>query len=118
MANPFVHVELNTDDPAKARAFYAKVFRWQLEDVPMPGGPYTMVKVGDGTGGGILKKPMPSAPTAWLPYVQVDDLAKTIAAAREHGAQIVLEKTEVPGMGVYGIFVDPTGAALGVWERR
>ena len=22
----------------------------------------------------------------------------------------------IPGMGAFGIFVDPTGAALGVWE--
>jgi predicted enzyme related to lactoylglutathione lyase len=26
MANPFVHVELNTTDPAKAKAFYGKLF--------------------------------------------------------------------------------------------
>ena len=43
MANPFVHVELHTNDPAKAKAFYSKLFGWKLEDVPMPGGSaYTM----------------------------------------------------------------------------
>jgi predicted enzyme related to lactoylglutathione lyase len=55
VANPFVHVELNTPDPQKAKSFYAKLFQWQLEDVPnpaAPGGDYTMVKVGTGTGDG------------------------------------------------------------------
>ena len=33
MANPFVHVELNTPDPEKAKAFYSKLFQWQLEEV-------------------------------------------------------------------------------------
>ena len=59
MANPFVHVELNTPDPEKAKTFYSKLFQWQLEDMANPGvpdGTYTMVKVGDGTGGGIMKQ--------------------------------------------------------------
>ena len=43
MANPFVHVELNSTDVAKAKAFYSKLFDWKLEDVPMDGGDnYTM----------------------------------------------------------------------------
>ena len=41
MGNPFVHVELNTTDVAKAKAFYGKLFDWKLEDAPMAGGPPT-----------------------------------------------------------------------------
>ena len=37
MANPFVHVELHTNDLAKAKAFYSKLFGWKLQDMPMPG---------------------------------------------------------------------------------
>lgn len=28
MANPFVHVELNTTDPDQAKAFYRRLFDW------------------------------------------------------------------------------------------
>ena len=35
---------------------------------------YTMIKVGQGTGGGLMKQLMPNAASAWLPYVQVDDI--------------------------------------------
>ena len=35
MSNAFVHVELNTTDVDKAKAFYGKLFAWTLEDVPM-----------------------------------------------------------------------------------
>src|SRR5207302_321636 len=54
MANPFVHVELHTKDLAKAKTFYGQLFGWQLQDTPMPGGggAYTMIGVGEGTGGG------------------------------------------------------------------
>ena len=34
MAHPFVRVELNTSDVAKANEFYQKLFEWKLQDVP------------------------------------------------------------------------------------
>jgi len=33
---------------------------------------YTMIDVGEGTGGGMMKHPMAGAPSAWLAYVSVD----------------------------------------------
>jgi predicted enzyme related to lactoylglutathione lyase len=36
MANPFVHVELNTTDLAKAKGFYGKMFGWKLETFRCP----------------------------------------------------------------------------------
>ena len=74
MANPFVHVELNTTDLDKAKGFYGQLFAWELEDVPMGGESYTLIKVGQGTGGGMMKHPVPGAPSAWLAYVLVDDI--------------------------------------------
>jgi predicted enzyme related to lactoylglutathione lyase len=61
MANPFVHVELNSTDVGKSKAFYGNLFGWKLEDIPneAAGGTYTMIGVGDGTGGGMMKSPMP-----------------------------------------------------------
>ena len=68
MGNPFVHVELNTTDPARAKAFYGKLFDWKLEDVPMADGTtYTMVQPGEGTGGGLLKHPMRGRRRSGLP---------------------------------------------------
>lgn len=117
MPNPFVHVELNTDDTGKAKQFYSQIFNWQLDEMPMPNGSYTFIKAGDGTGGGIFKKPMPEAPNMWLPYVQVDDVAGTLDKARKLGAKVVVEKTPIPEMGAFGIFIDPSGAVLGLWEN-
>ena len=57
MANPFVHIELMSTDVGKAKAFYGKLFDWKLEDMPMPDMTYTMIKVGEGTGGGDHEKP-------------------------------------------------------------
>jgi predicted enzyme related to lactoylglutathione lyase len=117
MANPFVHVELNTTDLAKAKAFYGKLFEWQLEDVDMgPGGTYTLIKVGEGTGGGMMKHPMPGAPSAWLAYVLVDDIAAATKKAKSLGATIAKDVTEIPEVGSFSVIVDPTGAALALWK--
>jgi predicted enzyme related to lactoylglutathione lyase len=119
MANPFVHVELNTTDAAKAKAFYGSLFDWKLEDVQMgPGGTYTMIQVGEGTGGGLMQHPMPGAPSTWLAYVLVDDVAAATKKARALGATVAKDVTEIPGAGWFSIIVDPTGAALGLWKSK
>lgn len=116
MANPFVHIELNTDDVAKAKKFYLKLFDWKLSTMSLG---YTGIDVGHliygGAGGGMQKKPMPDAPTMWLPYVQVDDVKKTVAKARKLGAAVQVDYMEIGDMGAIGVFTDPSGAALGVW---
>jgi predicted enzyme related to lactoylglutathione lyase len=117
MANPFVHVELNTTDPEKAKAFYGKLFTWQLEDMQMgPGAVYTLIQPGEGTGGGLMKHPVPGAPSAWLAYVNVDDVKASTEKARALGATVLKDVTEVPGMGWFSVILDPTGAALGLWQ--
>lgn len=116
MANPFVHVELNTTDAGKAKAFYGKLFDWKMEDMDMgPAGTYTMINPGEGTGGGLWKNPMPGG-SAWLAYAIVDDVKAATAKAKSLGASVMKDTTEVPGMGWYSIITDPTGAHLGLWQ--
>src|SRR5665213_2520041 len=80
MANPFVHVELNSNDVKKARPFYAALFGWELSDMEM----------GDaGTGGGMMQHPMPGAPSVWVPYVSVDDLAASTEKAKTLGGSVI-----------------------------
>ncbi len=104
MPNPFCHIELNTTDVNKAKAFYTKLFDWQLEDVM--DGAYTMIKVGKGTGGGLMKNPMPGVPSFWLAYVEVDDIEASTKKAASLGAKVVRDVQ------------DPTGAALGLWKPK
>ena len=119
MPNSFVHLELNSTDVAKAKAFYEKLFDWNLaKEFPMPdGSAYTMIAVpGDGPGGGMLKNPMPGVPSFWLAYVSVDDVAAATKKAASLGAKVIRDVTPVEGMGKFSIIQDPTGAGLGLWE--
>ena len=119
MANPFVHVELQTNDVAQAKQFYSKLFGWKLEDVPMPGGgSYTLIDVGGGTGGGMMQSPMPGVPPHWLAYVGVDDVQASTKKAKELGAKVLVEATEVGSYGTMSVVTDPTGAALAMWQPK
>jgi uncharacterized protein len=118
MANPFVHIELMATDVGKAKAFYGKLFDWDLEDMPMADMTYTMIKVGEGTGGGMFKNPMPNAPSTWVPYVDVDDLTAATAKAKSLGATVHKENVAVGDHGIFSIISDPTGALLGLWQQK
>ena len=120
MPNPFVHVELNTPDPVRAKAFYAKLFQWQLEDAPGTAashGGYTMIKVGQGTGGGMMKQ-VPGGPSGWVAYVEVDDIRAATDKAKSLGGKVMKDVTEVTGMGWFSFIQDPTGAVLGLWKTK
>jgi hypothetical protein len=108
-------VELSTSDLAKAKAFYGALFDWKLEDVPMGPESYTTIDVGEGTGGGMMRNPVPGAPSAWLAYVAVANVADATKKAASLGATVVKDVTEIPGYGSFSVIADPTGAMLGLW---
>lgn len=118
MPNPFIHVELSSTDPEKAKDFYGKLFDWKLEDMPMPQGTYTMIDVGTGTGAGIMKQLMPDEGSSWLAYVEVDDIGAATKKAESLGAKVMKANVEVPNMGWLSIIIDPTGAMLGLWQTK
>ena len=116
MANSFIHTELQTQDLDKSKKFYTAMFDWKLEEIP--GMDYTIINVGEGVGGGMMKKPMPNIPDNWLPYILVDDVAASTKKAQSLGATIAKDVTEVPGMGWFSVIIDPTGAAFGLWQAK
>jgi predicted enzyme related to lactoylglutathione lyase len=119
MANPFVHAELSTTDLKKAKTFYGKLFDWKFDEMDGTDGmKYTTIGVGEGTGGGMMQQKIPGAPSAWMPYVLVDDIQTATKKAKSLGAAVFRDVTEVSGMGWFSILKDPTGAILGLWQTK
>src|ERR1700739_3085808 len=119
MANPFVHVALATTDVDQAKSFYRSLFDWQLQDMDMGGGmSYTMIGVGEGTGGGMMKHPVPGAPSGWLAYVLVDNVTAATGKAKSLRATGKRAVPEVPNAGSFSVIVAPTGAMLGLWQPK
>src|SRR2546429_9941907 len=104
MANPFVHVELATTDLDKAKSFYRSLFDWQLQDMDMGGGmSYTMIGVGEGTGGGMMKDPMPGAPPGGVAYVLVGDVTSGAGEGKTPGAPAMCGVARGPDPGSFSI---------------
>lgn len=120
MANPFVHVELHTKDLPRAREFYSGLFGWQLQDMPMPGGggSYTMISVGEGTGGGMTADDSGGAGPYWMAYVGVDDVRAKTEQARKLGATVLQDVMKVGDFGTMSVIRDPTGATLAMWQSE
>jgi uncharacterized protein len=121
MANPFVQVELVTQDLQKSRDFYGQLFDWKLEHVLMGPEPYTLIGVGKdsgGVGGLMMKSPVAGVPTFWLSYVLVDDVKASMEKAKSLGATVIRDVTEVPNTGWFSIIQDPQGAVLGLWKAN
>ena len=116
MANPFVHLELNTPDLDKAKAFYGELFGWKFEDMPMPGGVYSTFKPDAAPGGGMAQ--MPEGPVMWTPYVGVDDIHAATDKALALGATATHVCHEIPGVGWMTILTDPTGAKIALFQPK
>jgi predicted enzyme related to lactoylglutathione lyase len=116
MSNPFVHLELNTSDVAKAKAFYGELFGWQFTDNDMGNMIYSTFKPDSGPGGGIFS--MPGAPTAWLAYVGVDDINAATEKAKSLGATIYNGPMEIPTVGWFSVLGDPTGATIALFQPK
>lgn len=115
MSNPFVHLELNTPDVDKAKAFYGELFGWQYMDMPMgPDATYTTFKPSEGPGGGIMN--MPEAPNGWRAYVGVREINEATEKARSLGATIQMGPHEIPHVGWFTLLLDPTGCAIAMFQ--
>ena len=48
----------------------------------------------------------------------VDDINVGTAKAKSLGATVMKDVTEIPGVGWFSIFTDPTGAALALFKPK
>ena len=109
--------ELYTTEPEKSVAFYQAVGGFEAAVMDMgPMGAYHMLQSEGKARAGVMKPPMPGIPQHWMPYVQVANVDQTIARAKKLGADVKLAGASAPGVGKFGIFVDPQGAPLGVLQ--
>jgi uncharacterized protein len=118
MANPFVHLELNTPDLPKAKEFYTALFGWQFQDMDMgaPAGIYSTFKPETGPGGGVMT--MPGGNQGWLAYVGVEDINAATEKAKSLGAKVCMGPQEVPNVGRFTIITDPTGSTIAMFQPK
>ena len=115
MGNPLCHWELMVSDVEKAKAFYTRVFDWEIAHSGMGG--YWMIQTGREPGGGMMARP-PEAPACALSqYFLVDDIDVTLEKVTAAGGTVVLSKMEISKeIGSFAVFTDPDGIAVGIFQ--
>ena len=115
--HPIVHIEIPAANSSAAGKFYGDVFGWKIDTDQTYN--YVMFKPEGGPGGGFIE-PSESThiehkPDRLLIYLATDDIDATLAAVEAHGGKTVLPKTEIPHIGWWALFTDPTGNHLGLF---
>ena len=118
MAHDICWIELTTDNQDAAKGFYGELFGWTYEESPMEqGGEYAMFQPqAGGPGGGIMTRPKPEMPTAWMPYVAVDDLDASVDRVKALGGTVHMGPTPVADFGAFAVIADPSGGVMGLWK--
>jgi predicted enzyme related to lactoylglutathione lyase len=111
MSNEFVWFHNGSDKPAESAKFYEKLLGWKSADGP---GGMTMLMGDTGPFAAVLQKK--GKVSAWVPYVQVDDVAAATKRAVKLGAELLEDETRGPA-GTYSVVRDPGGAALALWQK-
>jgi predicted enzyme related to lactoylglutathione lyase len=120
---PIVHIEIPASNGAVAAKFYGDAFGWELshddsfdywqfEPSAQPGGGF--VNVSDGT-----NADMGSAKVGDLRiYIASDDIEADLARIESLGGARAGDPMEIPGVGWFATFTDPTGNTLALYKAN
>ena len=111
--HPIVHIEISAQNLEAAVHFYAELFGWKID--PMPEMYYATFEAEGGPGGGFnpVSERIPAGLV--LIYVATDDVEASLAKAVALGGKVIVPKTEIPNIGWFGVFTDPTGNSIGLF---
>lgn len=117
----FCWVDCATTDAEGAKKFYTELFGWETTDEPAgPDMVYTRFSQGGKSVGALysMTKEMRemNIPPHWMSYVSVDDVDAVTAKAKELGATIQMEPSDVFEAGRMSVIQDPAGAHFAAWQ--
>ena len=117
-----VHFEIHAGDPERAVNLYRTLFGWTFKkwEGPME---YWLVTTGPddqpGINGGLVRRQGEldgQAVTAYVCTVDVSDIDASTQTATANGAQVVLPKMPIPGMGWLVYCKDTEGNIFGMMQ--
>jgi predicted enzyme related to lactoylglutathione lyase len=111
----FVHIEFKSSDFARTSEFYAKLFDWQTQQNASAS--YMKADGADGPSGGWVRADLVQSPGP-IAYLAVEDLAAKLDAVEKAGGRVLVRSMPFAGGGEVGLFADPDGNVLGLWQRK
>lgn len=115
----FVWYELMTTDSKAAVAFYTGVVGWKTQPFDAEHD-YLMWVGSQGPLGGTMTLPKEAKATGttphWTSHVHVSDVDATVRSAQSLGGRVLVEPTDLPGVGRFSSIADPEGATICVFK--
>jgi uncharacterized protein len=111
--HPIVHIEISAKNREVAGKFYSDVFGWKVQQLPEMN--YATFEAEGGPGGG-LNPVENNQPAPVMVYIDTDDIDGTLQKIQQSGGKLVRPTDDVPGMGQFAFFSDPSGNILALWH--
>ncbi len=108
-----VHIEIPARSLEAAGKFYQDLFGWKI--TPIPEMNYSTWEPLEPPRGGFTTVSEDAKVGEVLIHVDSDDIAADLKKAKALGATIIRERTEIPGVGWWGVFKDPTGNKIALF---
>ena len=108
-----VHIEIPAVDIKAAGEFYEGLFGWKLTHDETFN--YMMWDPSEGPGGGFAEVTEEYPVGQLLVHIASEDIEADLKAVERLGGKVAKPKTEIPGIGWYAIFRDPTGNAMALY---
>jgi uncharacterized protein len=109
-------VELGTSDIDGAVSFYEGLFGWSVAPSQEGTGGYRLALLRDRPVAGISPLMSEQQPVAWMQYVATESADTVAESVVANSGQVLAEPMDVMELGRMAVFLDPTGAAFGVWQ--
>ena len=110
--------ELVSADVEASKKFFAEVVGWEINEMPMPNGPYNICMAGGVPVAGIMGVDQIEADHEihphWMTYIAVDDCDAAAAKVAGAGGTVVREPFDIPGVGRIAIVADPGQGICGI----
>jgi hypothetical protein len=113
----FCWENLSTTDTTKSKLFYQHVIGWGTNPMGEATTVFTRIRNGEPLGLASMGQ-SPEGHSAWTPFVGVERIVEATAKAAELGGKVLVERTEIPTVGAFGVIEDPTGSVIFLFEGR
>jgi predicted enzyme related to lactoylglutathione lyase len=110
--------DLGSPDLQASRRFYNGLFGWELQDMGPDAGGYTIASVRGKAVAGVGPLMAEGQPPAWTTYVYIEDADTKAKEIESAGGTTLAPPFDVLTAGRMGVFADPTGAVIAIWQPR
>lgn len=110
--------ELASNNPQGAEHFYGALFGWEAKRNEAVNNPYTVFHKGGQNVAGMVQidEERGNTPPHWGMYFTVENCERSVQLALNLGAQLVVQPTDLIGVGRFSALSDPQGAMFYLME--